>query len=45
MTNEECDWLSVHVTCRGQKGPAGLKLYPGARSFINGRILMTLVCA
>lgn len=37
--------VCVCVTCRWQKGPAGLKLYPGARSFINGRILMTSVCA
>lgn len=48
MTNEECDCTCicecVCETCRGQKGPAGLKLYPGARSLINGRILMTLVC-
>lgn len=56
MTDEECDCVCVPMcvcvsmclrereTSRGQKGPAGLKLNPGARSFINGRILMTLVC-
>lgn len=32
--------------CMGgdKRDPAGLKLYPRARSFINGRILMTLAC-